>query len=604
MFRSRNKHRVRGEAMRRDDSMLLRLFLRMLPVQILIVAMGSVNSIVDGVTTARCIGAASVGIIGLYYTMVEVMEAVSAVLAGGAGVMCGRYLGGGKLKETDGVFALNITLALIFGVVLTAASFIAASPIARALGAGPDLQKDLATYIIWYAFGIIPQLIAHQLAGFLQLERQGRRCYIGAAAMIITNVLMDILLVAVLRKGVMGLALATAIANWVYFLILAPYYLKGKAQLKFIFPKAWRQEAWEMVRIGFPGASLVFCIAARTIAVNRILLKYAGSDGLSAVSSFNNVCGIMLAVALGAGAVMRMLTSVFVGEKDPDSVKALFRIMYKAVMPMVIAAAAVIFFASPLLAGIYYPDRGSEVYKLTRNLFAIYALCLPMVLVCQTSANYYQAIGKQAFVNFLSVFDGFVAMVVPALLLAPSLGAMGVWLANPIGIAATAALGIIYSAMCNKKVPKTLDEWLMLPQVFPEVEKYSRFSHSLHAPEEVAEVAERIQLFSEGCGMDKRTSFHSALCFEEMARNIFQHGFKADKKEHTVDLCMLIDEEEAMLRIKDDCVNFDPVTFVEMTSGESVPGNIGIRLVFKMASEVNYQNLIGLNVLTIKTARG
>jgi hypothetical protein len=50
-----------------NDNLIGRMFFHMLPVQILIFAMGSVNSIVDGMMAGRFIDAASVGVIGLYY---------------------------------------------------------------------------------------------------------------------------------------------------------------------------------------------------------------------------------------------------------------------------------------------------------------------------------------------------------------------------------------------------------------------------------------------------------------------------------------------------------------------------------------------------------
>ena len=75
---------------REDDAMLARLFFRLLPVQAAIVAMGSINSIVDGVVAGRFIDPSTVGVVGLYYTMLRILEAVGAVLLGGVSVLSGR----------------------------------------------------------------------------------------------------------------------------------------------------------------------------------------------------------------------------------------------------------------------------------------------------------------------------------------------------------------------------------------------------------------------------------------------------------------------------------------------------------------------------------
>ena len=87
-----------------SKDLLSKLFFNMLPVQILIFAMGSINSIVDGAMAGRFIDAASVGVIGLFYSVVRLILAISSVFLGGTSVLCGRYMGKGEMDNTEGVF--------------------------------------------------------------------------------------------------------------------------------------------------------------------------------------------------------------------------------------------------------------------------------------------------------------------------------------------------------------------------------------------------------------------------------------------------------------------------------------------------------------------
>lgn len=79
------------------SAMLSKLFFRLLPIQVLLVAMGAINSIVDGAVAGRFISVETVGVIGLFYTMVQVISAVNSVLLGGTAVLCGRYMGRGEM---------------------------------------------------------------------------------------------------------------------------------------------------------------------------------------------------------------------------------------------------------------------------------------------------------------------------------------------------------------------------------------------------------------------------------------------------------------------------------------------------------------------------
>ena len=583
------------------SKILTHLFFRLLPVQVLIVAMGSVNSIVDGVVAARGIDAGTVGVIGLYYSMVRVFDAVSAVLLGGSAVLCGRYLGRGDTQKIKGMFSLNLTVAFLTGVVLTFVNTVLAPSASVVLGADTALQKSaLAVYARGYAIGIIPMLLAGQLAAFLQMEHSYTRNYVGVAVMIALNIILDILFVYVLHLELWGLALATSISNWAYFLVLVPHFFRKKTVFAYQFSGILWERFKDMIVIGFPGAILVICLAARYMVINRLLIRYGGSGGLSAMSAFNMITGLFLALGLGAGAVVRMLTSVFIGEDDREAVPEIIRIVYTRVMPLCILLGVLVYLFSGQLAGIFFRDPAAEVFRETKTLFSLYSVCIPLVLVCTVSSNYFQALRRNVFVNVMSVFDGFIGMVVPAVLLAPRYGATGVWIALVLGIAATATLGFIYSILCNRRIPRTLSEWLLIDQTFgPDTNP--RLCETVRSTAEVSSVAEKVQGFCTQHDVPPREAFYVALCLEEMAGNIADHGFQVGKGSHAADIRVILKEDRKICTvIRDDCIPFDPLEWAQITSGGDPADNIGIRMVLRLASDVSYQNLLGMNVLSME----
>lgn len=586
--------------MKKNNSDLIsKLFFSLLPVQILIFAMGFINTIVDGVMAGRFIDPDTVGVIGLYFSMVNIFNAVGAVLLGGTAVLCGRYLGRGDLNRTNGIFSLNMTVTLIVAVVLTVINLVIPGPIATILGANEGLKHDLVIYIIGYSIGIIPMLMAQQIAAFLQLERQSRLGYIGIACMVLSNVILDVLLVAVFDMGILGLAVATSLSNWVYFLILAPYYISSKSHIRFDRHRIPWGELPELLKIGFPGALLVFCISIRVIVINRILLKYSGNDGLSAMGAFNMVYGLFIAYCIGNGNVVRMLTSVFVGEEDKNSMRKVLKIVLGKSLLMACAVGAAALVISGPVAALFFPDTASNVYKLTHQLIAIYACCIPLILLVQVSTNYLQAIGHNVYVNIQSVFDGFFSMVIPSVILAPSLGALGVWLANPIGIILTLFTVFVYELVYWKRLPRTIDEWMFIRPGFG-VSEEDCLDIPIHSMEEVSRTSELVQDFCDAHEMAHRPAYYSALCLEEMAGNVISHGFNKDKKNHALNARVVYLRDTVLLRLKDDCIPFDPSQMAGFVSDKDPFRNVGIKMVYGIADDVTYQNLLGLNVLTIK----
>ena len=85
-----------------------------------------------------------------------------------------------------------------------------------------------------------------------------------------------------------------------------------------------------------------------------------------------------------------------------------------------------------------------------------------------------------------------------------------------------------------------------------------------------------------------------------MVVNVIDHGFTKDRKDHSVDVRVVCKDNEVILRIKDDCVPFDPKERNHLTEGGDAVSNIGIRMIYSIANNIKYQNLFGLNVLTIR----
>lgn len=55
-----------------------------------------------------------------------------------------------------------------------------------------------------------------------------------------------------------------------------------------------------------------------------------------------------------------------------------------------------------------------------------------------------------------------------------------------------------------------------------------------------------------------------------------------------------------ILRIRDNCEAFNPTEHAKLMDPGEMGKNVGIRLVYGMARDVSYQNLLGLNVLTMR----
>ena len=163
----------------------------------------------------------------------------------------------------------------------------------------------------------------------------------------------------------------------------------------------------------------------------------------------------------------------------------------------------------------------------------------------------------------------------------------------------TASITLAYILIRSKKWPGSADEWLLLEPAFGRSE---HLAMTLHSMEEVMQSAGKVEEFCLDHGLPMKTAMHAGLCVEEMGGNIVQHGFQADRRSHSIEVRVVFRESGVSLIIKDDCIPFNPKEWVEITSPDSDDplANIGIRMVLSLAEEVEYQNMLGLNVLTVR----
>ena len=584
----------------RNSGIISNQFFRLLPAQMLIPAIASVISIANGIIAGKFIEESAVGAVGLYAIMNRIIEAVGTILLAGSAVMCGRSMGEGNLEKTRSLFSLNLFIAAVFGSVITLVNLTLAPVLAVAFGAVGNLVNLLAAYIRGMGVGVIPFMLAYQLVSFLQLERKSRLTYIASVVMLVSNVGLAYLFVGVLKMGIVGLAYATSAANWLYLFILASYYLTKNSQLGFSFRSIKFKYLGEMFTVGLPGALLYFTLAVQNLVVFRVALRCGGESALSALSSYLMSANIVLCYSLGCGNVVRNMASVSLGERDRKSLHELLDTVVKKAFPLSFVAIGVALAVTAFFPGLFF-DRGTLAYFYARQIFIIVPLFIPVLLFVFSINGYLQAKEHKVYSSAASLFDGLLSINVPAMVLAPLFGTMGLWFAYPAGFVLDLLFALVYCCIYWKHIPRTRDELLFLRKGFIDIPEKDRLECDIRSIEETVNMVEKIHTFCLEHGLDSSYTMHAELCLEEMVSNVILHGFTKDRKSHVVQVRAIYSDGAVVLRIKDDCVHFNPVERVQQRNRSKDPlKNVGIKMVMKMAKEVTYQSLVGLNVLTIR----
>lgn len=583
-----------------NAKMVTKLLFRLLPIQILLAAISAVNGIVSSFFASNYIGVAAMSAVGLYAPINMLITSISIILVGGSVILCGKYMGQNQQEKLQNVFSLNLALSVLIALVFTVL-FVVLSvfDLTGFLTRDPEVRPIFNRYLLGQVIGFVPLMLGNSFASFLSLENKGSRTLIASVAYILANVLLNFLFVKVLHMEAFGLALASSLGLWVYLLVQIPYYFFGRSHLR-LFNRhiSWKQSGG-IIRIGIPGALSNVYQTVRGLIVNNLIEIVVGAVGISAFAASDSLLRIVWAVPMGMLAVSRMLISVSIGEEDRQTLTDVMRVMFRRFLPlMAVICAAIIACAVPLTR-IFYRDPGDPVYAMTVWGLRILPLCMPLSIICMHFTCYAQASGKQGLVHVLALLDGVVCVAGFTALLIRAIGMNSVYIANVLNGVVTTLVIIGYAWLKKRRLPRNMDELMVIPDDFGAPDN-ARMDLSLRSMDDVVSVAEQVQNFCAARGIDKRRAYLAGLSMEEMAGNIVDHGFTKDKKKHTVDVRVVRKDDDVILRIKDDCVPFDPAERLRRFNGDDPAKNIGIRMILGMARDVQYQNILGLNVLTIR----
>ena len=578
------------------------MMIRLLPAQFLLAAVSSVNSIVCSLAAGNLLGAYTMSAVGLYLPVNMFLNAVIAMLQGGTAIQSGKYIGENAREQMQNAFSLNMIVSLLFSAVVTVVFLVLGTfNLTHLVTADPALQDTFGDYLRGQAVGVLPMVVGGQLSAFLSLENRQKVTTAATVSCVIVSLLANLVFLRVLNLGAFGLALSTSVGMWMFFAIQAAGFFGRRNGYRFslsLHGLRWN-DLGTILKVGLPGAVNFGYQAVRGLILNRLILQYAGTDGLSAFAANDALLRLFWAVPFGMVAVGRMAFSVSVGEEDREALKAVMRAVMRRYVPlMVLVSASVILLAHPLTR-LYYRNTSDPVYAMTVLGFRILPAAMPISVFTLNYACYGQTSGKLRLVHLLSLMNGLLSVVILSALLLPSMGMAGVDTAHVLSGVLQIIIILVYACIKKRGLPRSLDDLMAFPLDFG-VPESEWINLTVRTMEDVISVSRTLEHFCLSRGTDRRRSCFAALAMEEMAGNIVRHGFSGSNSRQEAVIRVTRKGNDLILRIRDNGRYLNPVERLQMMDPEDRVSNVGLRLARRCASEMQYQSILGLNVLTLR----
>ena len=389
-----------------DEKLVAATFFRLLPYQVLLIAINALNNIVDSLYAGNVIGESGMSAMGLFAPINHLLYAAGMMLVSGSQILYGQYISNDH-GHVRSVFSVDLFITLIGSLLVSA--LMALSAVCGWTGvfaADEAVLRMFNSYLLGQSIGIVPLLLGQQLFSFLSLENQTKRTMAASISCLAANIVLDHLFIVVFPMGTFGLGFASALSCWVFLAIQAVYYLAGKSEWKFSLSACVWKDAARICVLGYPGALSRFVEMFRCFIVNSLLITYTGSAGLASFAASNSLLAIFWAVPFGIVAVGRMIFSINRGESDRRSMIDAMRILQtRGIVIMIFIAGFLGLMAVPFTR-LFCRDVTSPVYGMTISGFRILPWCMPLAITSLSFAAYSQVMEKKLMSMVLPVTDG------------------------------------------------------------------------------------------------------------------------------------------------------------------------------------------------------
>ena len=266
---------------------------------------------VDSIIVGNYVGSNALAAVGAGASLIYLLIAFSLGASVGAGVIVSQYLGA---KDKEGVHKAvhtAMTISIILGLILTAGGILFSRKLLVMMNTPAEILDDAVSYLRIYSYGLIFNVVYNMAAGILNAAGNSRRSLMYLAAAAVVNIFMDLLLIAGLKIGVAGAAIATnfsqaiscILALWFLFRVPADYRISLKSL------RIHKAMALRIIQIGLPTGIQNMVISFSNILIQASINQY-GATAVAGFSAYLKIDGFNILPVLS----FSMAITTFIGQ--------------------------------------------------------------------------------------------------------------------------------------------------------------------------------------------------------------------------------------------------------------------------------------------------
>lgn len=410
----------------------------------------SFYTMVDGLFVSNLIGTDALSAVNLTAPVISVVTAVSTMLAAGGSAVIMKKAGEKKMQEANEDFTCLILVNAAVGLVMSCFGYLVMERMFESMNLSAQVSDYCHAYLSRYLIFTIPILLMNNFTLYMIAAGKAALSMICSIAGGVLNIALDYILIAVCDMGIGGAAVATGLGYSVTTAVGMLLFSKKSSLLHFVKPVYRKQTLWSAAVNGSSEMASALVTGIITMMFNWTMLKYAGENGVAAITIIMYVLMFATSLYTGYSYGVAPMISFFYGEQNHAKLKKLIRLSLKLIG--ITAAAALVLSliaAKPLVLVFARPDN--PVYDLAVTGNRICSAALIFIGFNVFISGMFTALSNGLISAVLAFSRSFVFMVIAMLILPALFGVTGAWLAVPAAEFTALILSFILFIRYRKK---------------------------------------------------------------------------------------------------------------------------------------------------------
>lgn len=580
--------RLRNEVSLDIDSYFTRrMFFRQYLPSLVSAVVLSFGDVADGFVLGNSVGYIGLAALALVMPLAQMFNIIMIALGTGGSVRYASRMAQGSREAALSGFHGVVCVTAISGVLIAAAGLLFLSPLLTALGAGPAdgmLFSAARDYFRIILMGTPVLFLNYVLFFYLRADNMEKQANIAFTTGNITDVLLNVVFVFLLRMGVTGASLATVIGQTVGLTISLLLIRSHKGLLRLTGLKPDFRAAWRAFRVGF-ASSIGFLFSTLFLLIaNQLLLRTFGDNGIAVLEVVLCVSYFMVNLYDAVAKSILPVVGTYSGEHNENGMKLArnLGLQYSAATGIILALIVCLF---PEEICRFFGMDAPALLETGRDALRQYGLSIPLAAVGILLTNYHLARQDVGGTLFRSTVRGVIPIALAVLFafFAPQ----RFWILYLVSEAVSLAFFFAWSR-------------------FAKAERFDPervFRSTLYSTSnEISRVTGEIEAFAERWNASPGQRYLTMMAVEEICVATMNNGFMGKKDGFIQIVLVSLEDHSFTLHIRDNAETFNPLA-MEM-GGDIMDENtnleaLGIDTIRKKARSFSYRHYQGFNTVII-----